>query len=637
MKRFGVRQYIAFITFFPLIAITAFLEVFFIYNYFAELDLHIVDRGVLIAHQFEESSEYGVMSNNLKFMEDIAKNVSLEPDVSGVLILNSASKVLAKAGKFSSPVGELIVELRHTMPGKPAVVNHYNNNSFLVSQSILPETVILDELEAKSAVKPIGIVVVEMSMLHTKKLKSEILWYTIISTIIILAIIGYIVHLVSRSITLPIGMLSNVIQKIAKGNLETRTTFSSRINELDVLSNGIDHMAEQLQNERLVLHQRIDDATFDMRNSKEKAERANLAKSKFLAAASHDLRQPLHALGLFASALNERIKSSEERLLIENINQSISSLEELFNVLLDISRLDAGIIQPKFQHFWIKGLMDKLLTEFKAQAQRKGINMQLEGVDVVIYSDETLFETMLRNLINNAIRYTQSGEVKVAWFIDGSNVCIEVSDTGLGISDEDKKLIFQEFLQLNNPERDRTKGLGLGLAIVRRLCGLLKSTISVQSTIGSGSIFRLNTPLGDASLITDDNSVSMLQIENEPTMQVLVIDDEPSVRDAMTALLNTWGHEVIAVGSLSEAMQATKRPPDAIIADYRLVNEQTGIDAIQGIHQLWGREIPSLIVTGDTAPERLQEAQSSGYAFMHKPVNSAKLRAFLRSANRHKS
>ena len=637
MKRFGIRQYIAFITLFPLIVITAFLEVFFIYNYFAELDLHIVERGKLIASQFEESSEYGVMSNNLQFMGNIAQNVSQEPDVSGVVILNSASMVLAEAGSFSSSIKKVLIDLQHTTAGKLPVVTRYDNRSFLISQSILPEAVMLDELEAVPAVKSIGSVIVEMSLESTEKLKSEILWYTIITTTIFLATISYIVYLVSRSITYPISILSNVIQKIANGNLETRSVSSSHINEIKVLTNGINHMAEQLQNERVVLQQRVEEATLDMRNSKEKAERANLAKSKFLAAASHDLRQPLHALGLFASALNERIKSPEERLLVENINQSVSSLEELFNALLDISRLDAGIIQPKFQHFWIKSLMDRLLTEFKAQAQRKGLNMQVEGADVVIYSDPALLETMLRNLIGNAIRYTQRGEVKVAWLINGNQVCIEVHDTGVGISDEDREHIFQEFLQLNNPERDRTKGLGLGLAIVRRLSRLLKSTISVQSELGSGSVFRLNIPLGDASLITDDNSLVMQQLENESAMLVLVIDDESSVRVAMTALLGTWGHEVIAVSSLPAALQAIQRAPDVIIADYRLMQEKTGIEAIQSIHQFCGQEIPSLIVTGDTAPELLRETQSSGYAFMHKPVNSAKLRAFLRSASRHRN
>ena len=636
MKRIGIRLYITCITLIPLIVITISLEIFFIHNHFDELDKNIVERGKLIAHQFEESSEYGVMSNNLQFLKNIAQNVSREPDVNGVLILNMDSMVLAEAGSSSSSIRKALADKQYATAGKlPNITRH--DRSFLISQPILPETIILNEFEDAPVVKRIGNVIVEMSLANTEKIKSELLWYTIAATTLILIIISYIVYIISRNITYSISQLSSVIQKIAQGNLESRSVFSSRISEIEVLSSGINHMAEQLQNERDALQQRIDEAIVGIRKSKEKAERANLAKSKFLAAASHDLRQPLHALGLFASALNDRIKSPKDRLLVENINHSVNSLEELFNALLDISRLDAGIIKPKFQHLWINILMDKLLTDFKTLAERKGINIQMDGPDVVVHSDPALLETILRNLVSNAIRYTKSGEVKVTWSIDGSQVCVEVHDTGIGIAESDKENIFQEFLQLNNPERDRSRGLGLGLAIVKRLSGLLKSNISLQSKIGSGSVFRFNIPLGDASLILNDDASGKENIEVDTALLVLVIDDEPSIRKAMTVLLKTWGHEVVAVSSLSEALQENKLKPDAIIADYRLINEKTGIEAIQSIHRLWGKGIPALIVTGDSAPELLREAQSSGYAFMHKPVNSAKLRAFLRSASRKRN
>ena len=175
-----------------------------------------------------------------------------------------------------------------------------------------------------------------------------------------------------------------------------------------------------------------------LKGQKEIAEKANVAKSKFLAAASHDLRQPLHALGLFASALNERIKFPDVRRLVDNINLSVAALEELFNALLDISRLDAGIISPKFQHFRIQGLMDRLDAEFTDQARNKGLNIQFEGTDVPVYSDPVLIETMLRNLIGNALRFTEHGKVKVAWLVEADQVWIEVHDTGIGIPIEDQ-------------------------------------------------------------------------------------------------------------------------------------------------------------------------------------------------------
>ncbi len=371
-----------------------------------------------------------------------------------------------------------------------------------------------------------------------------------------------------------------------------------------------------------------------LKEQKEIAEQANFAKSKFLAAASHDLRQPLHALGLFASALDERIKFPEVRVLVKNINLSVAALEDLFNALLDISRLDAGIIQPNFQHFQIKWLVERLNAEFATPAQRKWLDFQLDGPEVTVYSDPTLLETMLRNLLGNALRFTASGGIKMVWQAEGSQVLIEVRDTGPGIPEEDREHIFEEYFQLNNPGRDRTKGLGLGLAIVKRLARLLQCTITVQSSVGPGSVFRLAVPKGDVALIASSSASSAQAIEKEPAMRVLVIDDEAAIREGMTALLVNWGHQVAAVGSLTEALQAIELAPHAIIADYRLREAHTGIEAIQQIHAVWGSDIPALIITGDTAPERLREAQASGFAFMHKPVSPAKLRAFLRSVNR---
>lgn len=379
------------------------------------------------------------------------------------------------------------------------------------------------------------------------------------------------------------------------------------------------------------------DLIANLQAQKESAESANVAKSKFLAAASHDLRQPLHALSLFASALKERIKYPEVRMLVDNIHLSVAALEDLFNALLDVSRLDAGIVLPKLQHFRLNGLAERLNAEFATQARHKGLHFQLEGPDVTVYSDPTLLETMLRNLLSNAIRFTESGEIRVLWSVEGTQVLIEVKDSGNGIPAEDREKIFHEFLQLNNPERDRNKGLGLGLSIVKRLAVLLQCTITVQSTVGLGSVFRLAIPLGHVDLIANQRTLSDLLTENEPGMLVLVIDDEATIREAMKALLGNWGHKVVAAGSLAEALQAIKQAPNAIIADYRLREGRTGIEAIQKIHQVWGSNISALIVTGDTAPELLRETQASGFAFMHKPVSPAKLRAFLRSANRHGS
>jgi len=371
----------------------------------------------------------------------------------------------------------------------------------------------------------------------------------------------------------------------------------------------------------------------ELRHEKAVADEANIAKSKFLAAASHDLRQPLHALGLFVAALNERVKQAEAGVLMVNINRSVSALEGLFNALLDISKLDAGTIEPSVRDFALAPLLSQLTAEYEPQVQAQGLSWRCNGGDVVVRSDPALLETILRNLISNAIRYTRKGYVGIECRAADEGVILAVNDSGIGIAPEHQREIFQEFVQLHNPERDRTKGLGLGLAIVDRLTRLLHHPLTLNSTQDRGSQFRLTLPRGEAVAALKE---SMSQTDSaepvEAGMLVLVIDDEAAVRDAMSVLLGDWGYETMAVASIDEALASLDRRPDAIIADYRLRAELTGIEAIRTLHRHYAWDIPALIVTGDTASERIVQARDSGFAFLHKPVPPAKLRAFLRVA-----
>ena len=636
MKQYGIRKYISSITLIPLVIMTVSLEFIFLVNYFAELDQHSIERGKLLANQFASSSEYGVASNNLPFLENITRHLIKETDASGALILNSRSEIMINSGLDSISFNHSFADSNYQITGKTPVVTRYGKDVLQIYYPIIPEAISLNEYEANPVPKPIGMVVVEMSLARTEKSKVEILWYTLATTFGFLAFMIFLIVLASRRITNPITLFSSSIQKIAKGDLSSRIQFSSNMREINALSNGINYMAEQLQDERRRLQEKVEAATLELRHSKENAERANQAKSQFLADASHDLRQPLHALGLFASALNERIKNPEDRLLVDNINRSVAALEELFNSLLDISRLDAGVIYPKQHHFRIFDLMDRLSTDFNVSAYLKGLDIQFKGADLVAYSDPVLLETMLRNLISNAIRYTESGEVGVIWFKKVSQICIQVSDTGIGIPEEKREQIFQEFMQLNNPDRDRTKGFGLGLAIVKRLSQLLKSSLTIKSTVGSGSIFQLNIPLGDKSNINPNKLVLEQQLKNEPSMLILVIDDDNPARESMTQILKAWGHEVVSASSLHEALGIITRTPDAIIADYRLRDGKTGIEAASFICQSQESLISTLIVTGDNSNDIRQEANRMEYALLLKPVNSAKLRAFLRSVSRIK-
>ena len=373
-----------------------------------------------------------------------------------------------------------------------------------------------------------------------------------------------------------------------------------------------------------------------LRQQKNVAEQANIAKSKFLAAASHDLRQPLHALGLFVAALSEPSARNEAPLIVRNINRSLAALEGLFNALLDISKLDAGIVKPEVRDVAVAPLLDRLSAEYESQARQKDVAWRYASADVVVRTDIVLLETVLRNLIGNAIRYTTGGEVWLECVSDGDVVSVEVGDTGIGIPESQHREIFKEFFQLSNPERDRTKGLGLGLAIVDRLTTLLGHSLAMRSAPGVGTVFRVSLQLGDAAAAGAAESTLDTSISEDSPLRVLVIEDELHVQEAMTVLLQSWGHEVVTVAAEDEALAIPPPAPDVIIADYRLREDRTGIDAIRRVNDRWGTLIPSLVVTGDTSPDRLRQAQASGFAFLHKPVSPGKLRAFLRGVQRER-
>ncbi|MBI1425422.1 MAG: response regulator [Gammaproteobacteria bacterium] len=369
-----------------------------------------------------------------------------------------------------------------------------------------------------------------------------------------------------------------------------------------------------------------------LRHEKQLAENADLAKSKFLAAASHDLRQPLHALGLFIAALNERIHRPETRGLMGNINCCVVALEGLFNALLDISKLDAGVVYPQVRNVSLALMFEQLVAEYAPQAEAKGLEWHAPGIAPVVLTDPVLLERILRNLISNAIRYTTRGEVRLTCNVVGNEVCLEVSDTGIGIPVQSQHEVFREFVQLHNPERDRTKGLGLGLAIVQRTAQLLGHRLEMHSTPGVGTSFRLFLPAGDPTAVnTDPSGEAQLLAPESRERLVLVIDDEMDVRLAMTTLLESWGYVAAAFASAEEALATLKRIPDAIIADYRLREERTGVEAIAAIQAHFGAEIPALLVTGDTSIERIRQAKDSGFSFLHKPIAPAKLRSFLRT------
>ncbi len=388
-------------------------------------------------------------------------------------------------------------------------------------------------------------------------------------------------------------------------------------------------MAAQLKGQNA----EIDKARATAEAARNQAEIANRSKTQFFAAASHDLRQPLHALGLFAAALSERVHDPEVLRVVNSINASVEALETLFNELLDISKIDAGVIKATPASFTVQSLFDRLRMDLEAEAFEKGLRLRFVPATAYVFTDQVLSERILRNLISNALRYTRAGGVLVGARRRGDSVSLEVWDTGVGIPPDQVERVFEEFYQIGNPERNSKKGLGLGLSIVKRLVNLLGAAVTVQSRPGRGSVFRVRVPAGvpPAPQATPRRSAAPLATDLTGT-RVLVVEDESAVLEGMKVLLEGWGAEVFACGATAEAVDATARllgGPDLLIVDYRLREGATGTQAIRALRERFGREIPAIIVSGSTTPIHMEEARAMNAHMLLKPVMPAKLRTLI--------
>ena len=383
---------------------------------------------------------------------------------------------------------------------------------------------------------------------------------------------------------------------------------------------------ESLRRAQIELERKVAERTHEL-------ELANAAKSRFFAMASHDLRQPLHALGLFVAQLSTPLKSGERTKTIERIDATRKEMNEMFNSLLDISRLDAGILTPKFTEFPIARLLQKIETRFDQATRQKGLRLRVRRSDAWVRSDAMLLERILLNLVSNAVRYTLRGGIIVGCRRRGEMLRIEVWDSGPGIPEDQKQNIFGEFFQLPAPERNQYGGLGLGLAIVDRLRVLLNHQIDLASTVGRGSRFAILVPMADECVTStepvDSPHPAAFAIEGKV---ILVIGDAPIVLEGTGGLLGKWGYSVLTAGSDEAALirlAERQQRPDLIISDYHLASGKTGIRAIEQINAAFGSSIPAILISGDTAPEPLRDAKDRGYILLHKPVDPMRLRAVM--------
>jgi signal transduction histidine kinase/CheY-like chemotaxis protein len=366
-----------------------------------------------------------------------------------------------------------------------------------------------------------------------------------------------------------------------------------------------------------------------LESERDTAVQADQEKSRFLAIASHDLRQPVHALGLFAATLERRLKGTGDEPLVRNMVRSIDGLDRSFNAMLDVSRLDAGAIEPNLQHFPLRDLFRRLHMHFAGLAEQVGLNLRFSPGGKSVTSDPQLLERIIGNLIQNAIKYTERGGIIVVARTTATHFNVEVWDTGVGIRAADLPRIFDEFYQVGRGQRTRGQGLGMGLAIVKRLARLLGHSLTVVSRPGRGTMFRIGIAQGGLPVIQDVTAAAdTLPMPVLQPRTVLIVDDEESIRVGLSLLLEEWGYQALAAADVAQALQAVatlEAPPDLILSDLHLGDGPDGIAAVQAVRQRCGCEIPAVLITGDTTHEEMRRATDSGHPVLFKPVQPRKL------------
>lgn len=362
--------------------------------------------------------------------------------------------------------------------------------------------------------------------------------------------------------------------------------------------------------------------------ARREAEAANRAKSTFLASASHDLRQPIHATGLFLALLRKTRLTSDQQAMAGNAADALNASSQMLDALLDFSRVEAGVVVPQPKTFAFDDLVRQLETEMGPLADEKQIVFRVHETGLRVHADQALVRIILLNLMSNAIRYTASGGVLVGGRRRGDRLVAEVWDTGIGIAPDKLELIFEEFAQIGNPERDRIKGLGLGLAIARRMARLMGSDIEVMSMPGRGSVFRFAVPVTSAAALPSSPEKTASLSDDVPARRarVIVLDDDSAIRQGLHALLAQAGYDVATAETVEQAVaSATVREPDMLICDYRLRSGRDGTEAVRLVREQSGRRIPALMITGDTHPDRIAAAEREDMHILYKPVDADRI------------
>jgi two-component system, sensor histidine kinase len=633
MSFFGIRNRMLAAALLPVLLVVIALVTVFWTTRVADLDESHSLRSRLMAHQIALASEYGLFSGNADSLQTILAGMQREQDVLVAAVFTPDGRLLASAGVLQFRTLSQALD-----PGYVAARDARGVD--VVQEAVESGTLRLDDLFSTSQdlrtrqPEVLGHVVLEVSRARLQSRERELLVLAL-GIGMIGAVLGGILALrMADGVVQPVLRVSRMIERIGEGDL-TPSSEALPTDPLFDLQIRLNQMAQRLAWGREELESRVETATRELRLKKEEAETATLAKSRFLAAASHDLRQPTHALGMFVARLGQLPLDGSTRQLVASLEASVQAMQDLLDGLLDISRLDAGAVPVQRAPVPLGEMFVSLRRALLPLAESKGLRLRVRPTRHWGLSDPVLLQRMVMNLATNAIRYTDRGTVLLTCrLIDGgSQLRLDVADSGVGISPTHQQHIFKEFYQVGNAGRDRAQGMGLGLNIVERTAHLLGHSVGLQSALGCGTTFSIVLPVATAEDAEAPPAVGEPQgLGTVEGMRLLVVEDDGFALEAIRDLLTSWGCVVMAAGSVSQALDfITGYPaPDVVLSDFRLGEERNGLDVIAMVRAHARRDIPSCLMSGDTDAGLIQAARDAGLTLLHKPVRPAKLRSFLR-------
>ena len=630
MKHWDISTRVLFAAVAPATLIAIVIAWYFTYVRIAALDRELREHGNAAVRQLAPACEYGVFSGNKAFLQQLADTAVRDGGVDGVAVLDQDGSLLVRSGAVNDDALHdvrplLAVRMRRSEP--EALVFFAPVGHIRAAADDLLGGEGSNQSPSSSA---IGSVLVQISLAPLGVRKNELIVAAAAIIVAGLILAVGLARRMSADVVQPVMQLVATTNEIKGGRLDARAVIEAG-GALKVLETGINDMAASLEAAQRDLEMRVAAATAELQKQKEVAELANRTKTQFLAAASHDLRQPIQAAGLFVSALRLRSRDEDTLHLVSRIERALAGLEAVLDGLLDISRLDAGAVTPRFEAFPLTRIFAALRDTFAATAAESQLTLRIVPTSAWCLSDPLLLERVLSNLLSNALRYTIRGGVVVGCRRRGTALSIEVWDTGSGIPEDKREEIFREFVQLTNTLRGRDKGLGLGLAIVERLSRLLGHPITLRSRVGKGTMFAVTVAQVQPALELSAAHDAAPLGPNLGGLRILVVDDDPDVLESMDAFLSQVGVTVLTASSAAEARRAgALRGPgvDAVLSDYRLPDGD-GVAVIGELRRQAGRPIPGLIVTGETAETVLQRVTECGLPLLYKPVSAEALRSAL--------